>query len=468
MSREPRQGRGRNSLSPQRSPDELAALLASMADATGDPKPRSARAERPGGLPSAFPPPVVTRRPKAQPAAKGSPAAVEIADKPVSRPPSVESPPPPPREIRPQPPARETPPPPPAAASVFATGLPTAPPEPQKPTIAIRIPPLTRPNGKAKRETKPPSRSSSTNTQPTPMPDRTQVQPIPKPDRTEAQPTPKPDAAGGTAGNGLIAGTPISQASGAPARSPRAGRGASRVGRRSSGSIRRGDRPKRAEGDAPAEPRPRSRASGRIGGAGRNGGARRSNGAGRIGAASGAGRASRLLPAQFTRRGATMAIIGLIAIVLVALVLFGGSSNSPTPAGSKPTPIPVSAPAGATTPATPAATPTAPTTSTSATTAAQPAAGASTKPKAKPKRAVHKAKPAAHKTAPAAQASTPAASSSSGSTTASSPPSHTFTPAPVYRAPAPPPPARQALTGAGSLSSGAGSLTQRRTRHRKH
>jgi hypothetical protein len=441
-----------------------------MADATGEPKPRGNRAERPGGLPSAFPPPVVTRRPRPPRAAKASPAAVESANKPLSGPPSVSNLSPvdsaraPARETPPPPPTREAPPASPAAPSVFATGLPTAPPEPQKPTIAIRIPPLTGPNGKAKREAKPPSRSSSTNTQPTPKPDRNEVQP----ERTEAEPTPKPDAAGGTAGNGLIAGTPISQASGAPARSPRTGRGANRVARRSSGSIRRGDRPKRSDGSAPAEPRPRSRASGRIGGAGRSGGARRSNGAGRIGAAAASGRSSRLLPGQVTRRGATLAIIGLIAIVLVALVLFGGSGNSPTPAGSRPTPIPVSAPAGATTPATTPAPPTPPTASTSASTATQPVARTSTKPKAKPKPAVHKAKPAAHKTTPAAPVSAPTASSPSATTTASAPPSHTFAPAPVYRAPAPPPPARQSLTGAGSLSSGAGSLTHRRTRHRKH
>jgi hypothetical protein len=396
MSREPRQGRGRNSLSPQRSPEELAALLAHMADVTGDPEPRAGGADRPGVLPSGFPAPVVTRRRKAPPAAKPSPAIAEIA----------------------------------------------------------------RPNGKPSRKAKPPSRSSSTS-----------KQPAAKPDRTDVQSTSKAGPGDSGAGNGLIAGTPISQPSGSP-RPARPSRGATPVGRR---SIRRGDRPKRLDGDAPAEPRPRSRAAGRIGGAGRTGGTGRIAVVGRIGAASRSrhtSRRPRRFPAHSGRRRWTLVLIGLLALVLLALVLIGGSGNSPTSAGSKVTTIPVSTPSGATAPATPPAPPAA---STSAATPSQPAAGASTKTKAKStpaahqaKPAAHKAKPAAHKATPAAHASTPPPSAPSSITPSSPPTTSSFTPAPVYRAPAPRAPPRQALTGAGSLSSGAGSLTHRRARHHKH
>src|SRR5690349_15654024 len=85
MSQETRQGRGRKSPTPQRSPEELAALLAEMADATGDPAPRHARASRLEGLPSAFAPPVVTPRTRVRPAPKASPPTAEPAPEAVDQ-----------------------------------------------------------------------------------------------------------------------------------------------------------------------------------------------------------------------------------------------------------------------------------------------------------------------------------------------------------------------------------------------
>src|ERR1700761_1816605 len=96
MSHEPGQGRGRNSPGPQRSPEELAALLATMADATGDPPPRAGGKSRHGILPPGFPPPGARRRPKGSALGTASRAAADTVPKPVNRTrkPSPEPPPP--------------------------------------------------------------------------------------------------------------------------------------------------------------------------------------------------------------------------------------------------------------------------------------------------------------------------------------------------------------------------------------
>ncbi len=218
MSREAGQGRGASSRGRQRSPEELAAVLARLADQAGDPEPR----ERSGGG---------RRR-------SGSPLRPAILDAPTQRVPE------PPR-ARPADPPR-------ARAADPPQARPADPPQarPANPPRAhVAEPPAV-------------EKPAPVVDEPAPI-----VEPPPK---REPPPPREPAAKSPDAASGLIVGTPINRGDGPrpPATTSSATGGARAIPKRRPVTIpkvRRGDRPGRARRTPIAGPRLGSRASGRIG-----------------------------------------------------------------------------------------------------------------------------------------------------------------------------------------------------------